>query len=646
MCLFAHINPRLRITELVFNYFTLSFSKEWAHLEPEFLKYHFRESLPGIRVVIPLLILFYTGFGVLDAILAPEYLTEFWTTRFIVAYPISGTILWLSFKPGFHKISQPALFFMCLSGGIGIILMIIISGPPASYSYYAGIILVFIAIFAILRMRFLWGTACTWLIVASYEAGAFFFSDTPMIIIINNNFFFISASLFCMLAGYTIEKNARKTFFSNHMLQLANNEIARINDELDSRVRERTKELLNQTEKLKEEINGRQKSEARNRELKSKLIQAHKMESIGVLAGGIAHDFNNVLASIIGYTELAIEQVDKQSELDEFLQGIFAGGNRAKELVGQILTFARQADDDVKPVQISQTANETLSLVRASIPSTIEIRSDIRTNALVMGNETRIHQIMMNLFTNAYHAMEKTGGNIDFRVRDLNSGSAHLDNPELSNGPWVKISISDTGTGIDKRILNSIFDPYFTTKKTGKGTGMGLAMVHGIVESYNGKINVESQPGHGSTFTIYLPATDKPSKVKPGLVQNAPKGSERILFVDDEDAILQMNRILLSGLGYSVTAIASPLEALALFQKDPEAFDLVITDMVMPKMTGNALVEKLKRIRNDIPVILCTGYTTEISREKAAAMGINAFLLKPVTRNKLAETIRETLDAD
>jgi len=630
---------------VTYNFFTLSFTEQWEHLESGFLDFHFKESLVRIRITILFALFFYAGFSVLDAIIAPELVDIFWSIRFGVFCPVALWVIWYSFQPGFKKYAQPCLFMLCLIGGVCIELMIIMAGPPASYSYYAGIILIFITIFTLLRMRFLWATSCAWLIVACYEVGAIWLSDTPLTILINNNFFFISANIFCMLAGYSIELNSRKIFFSNYKLEKANNDIARINAELDKRVTERTDELLDQTEKLIAEIKERKRSEEQRQELENKLIQAHKMESIGTLAGGIAHDFNNILSSMIGFTELSLDEVKKDTVMAEYLQGIYSGEKRAKELVSQILAFARQSDEEVKPVQVSLIANEVLRFMRSSIPTTIEIRTDIKTNSLILGNETLIHQILMNLFTNAFHAMEANGGILEFTMKDIIvDESITTKHSDLSSGKYIQLKLADSGTGIDQSIIGSIFNPYFTTKKIGEGTGMGLAMVHGIVESYNGKITVESQPGKGSTFTIFLPVTTHQLPCEPYKSKDLPGGKERILFVDDEEEICKMSHIILSGLGYNVTTRLCSMEALELFRSNPDAFDLIISDMTIPKMTGDILATRLKKIRPDIPIILCTGYSNKMKQKTAEDLGINAFTLKPVMKDKLATLIRDVLD--
>ena len=379
--------------------------------------------------------------------------------------------------------------------------------------------------------------------------------------------------------------------------------------------------------------------------LESELLQAQKMESIGNLAGGIAHDFNNILTSIIGFTELSLDEVEKGTHIEDNLQEVFTAGKRAKDLVQQILAFARQSEEELKPIQVDSIATEALKFIRSSIPTTIEIKQTIESDSLIMGNATQVHQILMNLFTNAAHAMEDKGGILEFSLKDVvMDRGVNRKNLDLSPGNYIKIKVSDTGAGIAPEIIGSIFDPYFTTKGPGEGTGMGLAMVHGIIESYGGKISVDSKPGHGALFTIYLPATRKRQEHRPYQAETLPTGTERILFVDDEASIAKMGSQALERLGYTVSIRTSSIEALELFRTKPNDFDLVITDMTMPNMTGTQLAVELMKIRPDIPVILCTGFGKKISDDSIATIGIRAVAYKPIVKADLAKTVRKVLD--
>ncbi len=384
---------------------------------------------------------------------------------------------------------------------------------------------------------------------------------------------------------------------------------------------------------------------AKEAALEKRIVQAQKMESIGILAGGIAHDFNNILSAIIGFTELALEEVEKDTTLENDLKEIQVGGIRAKDLVKQILSFAKQSDETVNPIRIDVIAKEVLRFIRASIPSTIEIESDIQSDSLIMGNPTQIHQIFMNLCTNSAHAMKENGGLLRVSINEVEIDK----NPEVKNiglkeGNYIKIKVSDTGTGIPPTIIGRIYEPYFTTKTVEDGTGMGLAMIHGIVEHCSGKIMVSSTMGKGTIFTLYFPITQKPEAYQPHEVKKLPSGTERILIVDDEAPILKIESRILKRFGYTVTASISSVEALEVFRSHPNNFDLVITDMTMPKMTGEKLAAALIEIRSDIPVILCTGYSQKLSDKDIGAKGIRKVILKPVAIDNLVKSVRKVLD--
>ena len=379
--------------------------------------------------------------------------------------------------------------------------------------------------------------------------------------------------------------------------------------------------------------------------LEAQLHQSQRMQSIGTLAGGIAHDFNNILSAIIGYTELTIDYLENGSLPYNNLQEVLEAGERAKGLINQILTFSRQSEQDLKPLQLKLIVKEALKLIRATLPSTIEIHQDFTSDAAILGDQINVHQILMNLCTNAGHAMLGKDGMLSVCLSEVEFDSSfRIKHFDIKSGSYLKLSISDTGHGMSASLMERIFDPFFTTKEKGKGTGMGLSVVHGIVKSHNGTIHVYSEPGEGSTFNVYLPIIEKQLEQKIIAEKPIPTGTEHILFVDDEESLINMGKQLLVSLGYDVTTRISSIEALELFKTRPDTFDLVITDLTMPNMTGDELAKQLMAIRSDIPVILCTGFSTRITEEKAKSMGIRAFILKPLIRKDIAETIRKILD--
>ena len=394
------------------------------------------------------------------------------------------------------------------------------------------------------------------------------------------------------------------------------------------------------------DITDRKKEEKERKKLETQLQQAQKMEAIGTLAGGIAHDFNNILGAILGYAEIALHEVEKESGPYQYLREVLHAGRRAKDLVKQILTFSRQAEQKHTPVLVKLIVKEVIKLLRASLPATIEIHQNIRSDALVMGDPTQIHQVMMNLCTNAGYAMRDQGGQLTVNLEqvelDLEFGASH---PNLKFGPYLKLTVSDTGPGIPESELSRIFEPFFTTKEKGEGTGMGLAVVHGIVTGHGGDIFAHSEPGRGASFSVFLPAVKK--RIEPEATAEIlpPSGTESILFVDDELALANAGKHMLESLGYEVVTQTSSKEAFELFASEPDRFDVVITDMTMPGITGDQLAQKLMEVRSDLPVILCTGFSARINEEKALALGIRAFITKPVLKKQIAETIRKVLDA-
>ena len=388
------------------------------------------------------------------------------------------------------------------------------------------------------------------------------------------------------------------------------------------------------------------KSAQQEREqLKTQLIQAQKMEAIGTLAGGIAHDFNNILGAIIGYAEMALYDTRLDSMEHYNIDQVLKAGHRAKDLVKQILAFSRKSEQNKQIISLTPIVKEALNLLRASLPTTIEIKQHIESNLdAIFADPTQIHQVMMNLCTNASHAMADTAGILSVSLQnvDLTAKSAAL-YPDLSAGLYVRLSISDNGHGLDAATLERIFDPYFTTKAQDKGTGMGLAVVHGIVKGHGGSIQVDSTPGEGSRFEILFPIMEKQTVSETEELKALPTGRECILLVDDEDSLIDLGKNMLMKLGYQVKTWTRPIEALDAFRADPQSFDLVISDMTMPNMTGDILATELRQIRTDIPIIICTGYSERINEQRAEELSIQGLIMKPFTIGRLAKTVRRAL---
>jgi len=395
-----------------------------------------------------------------------------------------------------------------------------------------------------------------------------------------------------------------------------------------------------------QDITGRKQNEKEKKRLEKQLQQSQKMESIGNLAGGIAHDFNNLLFPIIGMSEMLLEDLPEDSLEYENAQEIFTAGRRAGDLVQQILAFSRQSEHKMTPVRVQNVLKEVLKLSRSTIPTNIEIQQNIQQNCgLVMADSTQIHQISMNLITNAFHAVEDKNGFINIELKEITLKDNELPDSALQPGQYVRLSVSDNGIGMSQNTVHNIFEPYFTTKEKGKGTGLGLAVVFGIVKEYGGDIKVYSEVGKGTTFNIYLPLMEKSSdRIVIDKVSETAVGTENILLVDDEVSVAKLESKMLSRLGYLVTVETKSIDALKAFRSNPDFYDLVISDMTMPDMTGDQLAKEILSTKPDIPIIICTGFSERINKKQAETIGVKGFLMKPVVKSEMAQMVRKVLD--
>ncbi|MFH2100161.1 MAG: ATP-binding protein [Pseudomonadota bacterium] len=421
--------------------------------------------------------------------------------------------------------------------------------------------------------------------------------------------------------------------------------VARSRKILEEKVEERTSELTAANASLIQEMADRAAADQEKKRLEIRLQQAHKMEAIGTLAGGIAHDFNNLLFPIMGYTEMILSDLPVDSPLRDKLRAILSASRRARDLVNQILTLARQTQEESRPVNCHRIVRDVVKLLRATIPATIEIRQNLCGHGgVILADPTRVHQVALNLCTNAFHAMRERGGVLEITLDERDLGSVDVPpGTTLTAGRWVLLSVRDTGSGMDRRVLERIFEPYFTTKEVGEGTGMGLSVVHGIVTKYGGDLQVKSEPGWGTVFDVYFPAMKGGEALEEAAGEEICEGVGHLLLVDDEPLILDMMAEMLEAAGYRVSQETSGVRALETFRDHPGLFDAVITDMTMPHMTGDVLAKRIMEIRPDVPIILCTGFSEKINGEKARQMGIAAFLLKPVVMKKLGGILHELL---
>ncbi len=390
------------------------------------------------------------------------------------------------------------------------------------------------------------------------------------------------------------------------------------------------------------DITERIMAQKENQQLESSLRKAQRLETIGTLAGGIAHDFNNILTPILGYAEMGVMSLTNNESQQEYFNEISKAAERAKNLVAQILTFSKTQENTQNIVSVQEIVDEALKLLRPSIPSTITIEKHLdNTCRNILADPSQIHQVILNLCTNAFHAMEDSGGTLTIELKEIIPDTRLLKQlPKLHANSYVKLSISDTGIGMSERTIERIFEPFFTTKSVNKGTGLGLSVVHGIITSFKGEITVESESEKGTTFSVYLPVVNE-QVVQTALSEFCAKGYGRILFVDDEPTVLKMITMMITKLGFKVQALSSPLQAIELFRKNPEHFDLLITDLTMPEMTGIELAEEMHKISPQLPVILMTGYEKDIETTPLSHYGICKFLKKPIKLTEMAATIND-----
>jgi|YelNatPaOPRAMG01_1025707.scaffolds.fasta_scaffold02118_3 PAS domain S-box-containing protein len=393
------------------------------------------------------------------------------------------------------------------------------------------------------------------------------------------------------------------------------------------------------------DVTERKQAEEMRPQFEAQLRQAQRMDAIGSLAGGIAHDFNNILGVMLGYTEMALLSLKEDDTLKRRLQQVLKAGKRGKELVAQILSFSRPTPQARRPVKVSAIVKEALNMLRGTLPATIELNMKLEEDQdTILADPTQMHQVIMNLCANAAHAMRDKGGRLAISVKPVDlDAKAAAQFHGLSPGPHLCLSVKDSGHGMDRDTMEKIFDPFFTTKKMEEGTGMGLAVVHGIIKAHGGAITVQSKVGKGSEFQIYLPrveATELPGGTEAPAVEN---GQERLLFVDDEEWLVDMWKEILESLGYRMTATTRPLEALAIFKKNPQDFDLVIADQTMPQMTGLELAREMLALRPELPVILVTGFSQVVTPEKAKAAGVREFIMKPLSISELTNAISQAL---
>jgi len=625
--------------------FTLRFVDDQAYLEEEYRSYYFSESISSIRITLVLAIFFYAVFAGLDVAVAKQYQTQLWLIRFAFVIPVLVLLLILSYRPWFRKNVQALVGIGMYLTGFGIILMIFYISKIGLYTYYAGLMLIFLIGYTFIRLRIVSATIAGWSIVLTYEIVALCFAHTPTIALINNNFFFVSANVIGMLICYFLDRTNRRDFFMRKLLEVERNKVKAANDVLEQKVQERTQQLLETNVELKKEIELRKQYEQERTKLEAQLMQLQKMETIGTLAGGIAHDFNNILTPILGYTEMALEEVEEDNTLRFDIEQINHAAVRAKDLVQQLLTFSRQMDVEKKPSDLKKIIEEVLNLVRASVPKNIKITTDLSAGCgTVLVDATQIHQVLMNLCTNAAHAMTPEGGDLFIGLKEVELDAAKVKKfNNINPGVYANITVGDTGIGMDKQTMQRIFEPFFTKKEVGVGSGLGLAVVHGIINSYRGVITVDSAPGKGTIFEIYLPRFSDAKEIEIS-EEFLKTGMEHIMFVDDEEEVTFIGKKMLESLGYSVTIRTDGYKAFQEFKEHPGEYDLLVTDQVMPGLLGTNLAAKFRQLNPKLKVIIITGAKESINEKIIEDYKIDELLLKPLKISEFSKVIRKVLD--
>ncbi|MGD9212663.1 MAG: ATP-binding protein, partial [Desulfobacteraceae bacterium] len=626
-------------SKMSYNRFTLTFTGKDRHLENHFLKYYYLRHLRFIRLCLYFSLISYGSIGILDAILFPDHKQFLWFIRYVIVMPLLGIITYLTFTKHYTRIWRYCHFLLSIITGLASVTMIVIIPPPKNLHYFQVIVMVLIFNYTLIRARFTTAAASGTIVYVTYVIVVHMGIQTPWDIRLSNSYFLTMVVFVGMFISYAFEKSERNDYYLSKILGKQKERLDQINHTLELRVKERTEQLEKQIEK-------RRQVEAVHNALESRMRQAQKLDALGTLAGGIAHDFNNVLGAMIGYTELIRDTPPiKDYRTIQNIEEILKAGSRAKKLIRQILTFSRQDEQEAVPVKIDILVKEVAKLIRATLPATIKIRRNIRCSSIVMADPTQIHQVIMNLCTNASHAMQKTGGEMEISLTEVEIDDDFAAMyPSLSAGTHIRLAVSDTGCGIAKEIQDRIFEPFFTTKKPGEGTGLGLSMVHGIIKNHNGAISLYTEPGKGATFSVYLPVTVCKEDCVPPLDLSQLKGNERILYVDDEKQIAAMTHLKLTNLGYKVTSITDSAAAWDYFESNPDGVDMIITDMTMPNLTGIELAQLTLSVRPDLPVILCTGFSNTIDEKQALELGIAAFLNKPIFTHKIATIIRKILD--
>ena len=629
------------------NFFPLSFAGDF---EDAYQEYYFHDALLHIRIALAVGLFFYVIFGFLDAWLVPDAKQKLWLIRYAVILPYVSAVFLFSFSRHFKKCWQLATASTLLVAGLGIIAMIVIAPYPASYSYYAGLLLVFIYGYSFLKLSFARASITMWVIVIAYEIAAIWLSSTPLATLINNNFFFLSGNILGMFACYSIEFYSRRDFMQAHLLKVERKKATEINLELENRVQVRTSQLVKTNKELTQEIADRKRAEKDQRQLELQLRKSQKMEAIGTLAGGVAHDLNNILSGIVSYPELLLMDIPEESPLKKPLLTIQESGQRAAAIVQDLLTLARRGVSVTEVMNLNQLIEQYLSSPENQ--KILEYHSGVKVETAlqpeifnILGSPVHLSKTIMNLVSNAAEAMPSGG------VIHIATENQYIDYPikgydTVAEGDYVKLTVSDNGVGISPGDIDRIFEPFYTKKTMGRsGTGLGMAVVWGTVKDHTGYIDLQSELGGGTVFTLYFPITRKklPAE-KPDILTDKYMGKgESILIVDDVIQQREIASSMLQKLGYNVLSVPSGEEAISYMQQNTA--DLLVLDMIMnPGIGGLETYKKILKFHPRQKAIIASGFSESKKVKAAQKMGAGPYLKKPYSFETIGLAVKAELE--
>lgn len=625
---------------------TLAFRGTQGHLEKQFLDDYFIGSLPIVRFACLLGFVLYAFFGILDAYLIPEKKQLFWLFRYVIFCPLALGTFFFSFSPLFKRAMQPLVACMGFLAGIGIIMMILLAPPPANFSYYAGLILVCMMLYTVIKLRFIWACSTCWLLVFIYEYVTLSVIETPVFFLINNNFFFIGANLIGMLSCYTIERYIRRDFFLKTLLHTEQEHVRNARNMLEKRVQQRTIQLVEANSRITQEMNERMEAEAENKLIQTRLLRHQKMESLGLMAGGVAHDLNNILSGIISYPELLLLDLPLDSKLRKPIEEIHTSGLRAAAVVADLLTVARGVASQYEIICINDMIKNYLAspeykkqeLFYPEISLELHLESNLPNCKC---SPVHIQKILMNLTNNAFEAIEITGTIVLSTARKTFADHPP-EIPLLEAGEYVALQVSDSGSGIPADVLQHIFEPFYTKKVMGRsGTGLGLAVVWNSVQEHKGTIDVTSDD-QGTTFTLYFPVTAAKKQGHKDDVKKDLQGTASILVVDDERIQRDIAHRILTKLGYKVHTVDSGESAVTYLLGHP--VDLVLLDMLMdPGMNGHQTYKAINILYPNQKAIIASGFSESTEVKAALKLGANLFIKKPYSIEQLGHAVKQVL---